>query len=152
MGRKQNQVVVDFFNRGKKLNDNSNRYEHTCKACGEHFPKGRVEVLITHVEKKCPVIGAKDRACATTQSTGKAQFDPNLRGGSVGLDRPILHGPAETRSTLAPESSRGLTGLEALAEASRQVEHPPRPVSSFAEQDHLIDPSLEGQFASFRRS
>lgn len=36
MGRRPNVVVGEFFHRGQKLEDSSNRYQHTCKKCGEH--------------------------------------------------------------------------------------------------------------------
>ena len=36
MGRRPNAVVGEFFHRGQKLDDNSNRYQHTCKKCGQH--------------------------------------------------------------------------------------------------------------------
>lgn len=35
MGRKPNQLILEFFERGPKLDDASNRYQHTCKSCGE---------------------------------------------------------------------------------------------------------------------
>lgn len=35
MGRRPNQLVLEFFQRGQKLPDASNRYEHSCKRCGE---------------------------------------------------------------------------------------------------------------------
>lgn len=35
MGRKPNALILEFFERGAKLADQSNRYEHTCKRCGE---------------------------------------------------------------------------------------------------------------------
>lgn len=34
MGRKPNLLIQEFFQRGAKLDDQSNRYEHTCKKCG----------------------------------------------------------------------------------------------------------------------
>lgn len=34
MGRKANPLVDEFFERGAKIEDKSNRYEHTCKKCG----------------------------------------------------------------------------------------------------------------------
>ena len=40
MGRRPNAVVGEFFHRGQKLDDNSNRYQHTCKKCGQHVRKG----------------------------------------------------------------------------------------------------------------
>lgn len=36
MGRRPNAIVGDYFIRGQKLEDASNRYEHDCKKCGEH--------------------------------------------------------------------------------------------------------------------
>jgi hypothetical protein len=35
MGRRPNQLILEFFERGPKLEDASNRYQHTCKSCGE---------------------------------------------------------------------------------------------------------------------
>lgn len=35
MGRKPNALILEFFERGAKLADQSNRYEHSCKRCGE---------------------------------------------------------------------------------------------------------------------
>ncbi len=45
------------FERGAKIGDSSNRYEHTCKRCGEFFPKGRMKNLT----KKCAVMTMKER-------------------------------------------------------------------------------------------
>ncbi|KAI1094857.1 hypothetical protein F5B19DRAFT_417619 [Rostrohypoxylon terebratum] len=61
MGRKPNPVIVEYFERGPKLNDNSNRYHHRCKACGEDFPKGRSDSLTAHLVRKCPAISQADR-------------------------------------------------------------------------------------------
>jgi hypothetical protein len=38
MGRKPNQLILEYFERGPKLEDASNRYQHTCKSCGEKVP------------------------------------------------------------------------------------------------------------------
>lgn len=35
MGRRPHALIQEFFDRGPKLDDNSNRYQHTCKRCGE---------------------------------------------------------------------------------------------------------------------
>src|SRR5438046_10394946 len=67
MGRKPNQLILEFFERGQKLEDASNRYQHTCKACGEKFPKGRIDSLTTHLVKKCPAIALRDRQRALLQ-------------------------------------------------------------------------------------
>lgn len=42
MGRRPNAVVGEFFHRGQKLDDNSNRYQHTCKKCGQHVREGKL--------------------------------------------------------------------------------------------------------------
>lgn len=60
MGRKPNPVIVEYFERGPKLNDNSNRYHHRCKACGLEFPKGRSDSLTAHLVK-CNAISEADR-------------------------------------------------------------------------------------------
>lgn len=33
MGRKPNALITEFFVRGRKLQDSSNRYHMTCRAC-----------------------------------------------------------------------------------------------------------------------
>lgn len=33
--RRPNQLILEYFERGPKLEDASNRYQHTCKSCGE---------------------------------------------------------------------------------------------------------------------
>ena len=35
MGRRPNQLILEYFERGPNLEDASNRYQHTCKSCGE---------------------------------------------------------------------------------------------------------------------
>ena len=128
MGRKPNQLILEFFDRGAKLPDGSNRYEHTCKACGERFPKGRIESLMSHLKTKCQAISSKDRHRAFSQ--------PNERPDSESLDAdgPFEFAAAskgEKSSTKLPISGRRkLTGLEALAEASRQM-------------DNVVDPILQ---------
>ncbi|GAB1730751.1 hypothetical protein NU195Hw_g48t1 [Hortaea werneckii] len=61
MGRRPNQLVLEFFQRGQKLPDASNRYEHSCKRCGEVFPKGRLDTLLSHLLQRCPSITQQDR-------------------------------------------------------------------------------------------
>lgn len=54
-------MILRHFDRGAKLSDNSNRYEHTCKRCGERYPKGRSDALINHILKKCRRISPEER-------------------------------------------------------------------------------------------
>ncbi|KZF22296.1 hypothetical protein L228DRAFT_211087 [Xylona heveae TC161] len=119
MGRKPNQLILEFFERGQKLEDASNRYQHTCKACGEKFPKGRIDSLTTHLVKKCPAIALRDRQRALLQlhelpdfadapeSAKEAAKENGQKGKSVELP-------------YAP--SRNWTALETLAEVSRQID------------------------------
>nr|OQO25116.1 hypothetical protein B0A51_08317 [Rachicladosporium sp. CCFEE 5018]OQO27118.1 hypothetical protein B0A51_06026 [Rachicladosporium sp. CCFEE 5018]OQO29431.1 hypothetical protein B0A51_04006 [Rachicladosporium sp. CCFEE 5018] len=64
MGRKQNALIADYFRRGKKLEDNSNRYEQQCIKCGELFPKGRIDGMLTHLLKRCPQLTPQEREAA----------------------------------------------------------------------------------------
>ncbi|OQO12167.1 hypothetical protein B0A48_02808 [Cryoendolithus antarcticus] len=64
MGRKQNALIADYFRRGKKLEDNSNRYEQQCIKCGELFPKGRIDGMLTHLLKRCPQLTQQEREAA----------------------------------------------------------------------------------------
>ncbi|KAF2401343.1 hypothetical protein EJ06DRAFT_388169 [Trichodelitschia bisporula] len=105
MGRKPNPVIQAYFNRGAKLDDASNRYEHTCKKCGAEFRKGRPETLSNHIEKKCPSISDAERE----------KFRHELELSSRPTGKKSHHGTS-------PQSN-DLSGLEALAEVSRQHGH-----------------------------
>lgn len=113
MGRKPNQLILEFFIRGQKLEDASNRYQHTCKACGEKFPKGRIDSLTNHLVKKCQAIPLRDRQRVLLRlhelpdlADGDQNKDVTSKGKSVDL-------PFTTR--------QNFDGLNVLAEASRQV-------------------------------
>ncbi|KAL9604496.1 MAG: hypothetical protein Q9219_000461 [cf. Caloplaca sp. 3 TL-2023] len=150
MGRKPNQVVLEFFDRGAKLENSSNRYEHRCKACGEHFPKGRIESLVAHIEKKCPSI-SREQIISDALPTHVFSHDtPIFNEDALGsLDQLTGHIPTESHILLP---RRSLTGLEALAEASRQLEHPGKPVENSSRQIQLIDPDLEGTSSTSRQT
>ncbi|KAI9828243.1 MAG: hypothetical protein M1826_006069 [Phylliscum demangeonii] len=137
MGRKPNPLILEFFERGPKLEDASNRYQHTCKSCGEKFPKGRIDSLTTHLFKKCPGISVQDRQRASLQlhelpdlDTSAEAAAPDARRASL-PDRlkaaaaaaaavPLQQGPAgaaDGTGALRPS----WTPLETLAEVSRQT-------------------------------
>ncbi|KOS17489.1 hypothetical protein ESCO_003125 [Escovopsis weberi] len=119
MGRKPNPLILEYFVRGPKLNDNSNRYPHTCRQCGENFPKGRIDSLTTHITKKCPAISDSDRmrAClelhgiSAARTTGERQH----QGGAGGAQ-------ASGQQAAQLALPQGWSALETLAEASRQVD------------------------------
>jgi len=144
MGRKPNQLILEFFERGQKLEDASNRYQHTCKACGEIFPKGRIDSLTTHLVKKCQAIPLRDRQRALLQLHELPDFADGDSSGKEGGPGVMEKG---RRVDLPFAGNRSLTGLEALAEASRQIEKrvsPPRdstPKEKVVDES-AIDPSL----------
>ena len=115
MGRKPNQLILEFFIRGPKLEDSSNRYQHTCKACGEKFPKGRIDSLTNHLVKKCQAIPLRDRQRVLLRlhelpdlTEGDTNKDPNSAGKGKSSDSGFPNRP-------------NFDGLNVLAEASRQV-------------------------------
>ncbi|KAG5978933.1 hypothetical protein E4U55_005754, partial [Claviceps digitariae] len=121
MGRRPNPLILEYFERGPKLNDNSNRYPHTCKQCGENFPKGRIDSLTTHITKRCPAISDSERmrAClelhGITQARSAAERQHQAQ---------LAHAAAHVNGQqLSPSSlQQGWSALETLAEASRQVD------------------------------
>ncbi|TID21691.1 hypothetical protein E6O75_ATG05086 [Venturia nashicola] len=104
MGRRPNPILQRFFERGPKLRDASNRYQHTCKRCGEKFEKGRQETLVVHITRKCHVITKEERDAFLHDITYTAPV-PNS---TIKQAQGVL----QTSSTLS--------GLDALAEVSRQ--------------------------------
>ncbi|KAI9807643.1 MAG: hypothetical protein M1825_005584 [Sarcosagium campestre] len=136
MGRKPNQLILEFFDRGPKLEDASNRYQHTCKSCGETFPKGRIDSLTTHLIKKCPSVSQPDRDRALMQlrdlpdpeATETARQTIKSRATSGSSPTKTL---ANGEKVDLPITTRNWTPLEALAEVSRQItDHPDKPSSS----------------------
>ncbi|XWW95547.1 hypothetical protein V2A60_003508 [Cordyceps javanica] len=117
MGRKPNPLILEYFVRGAKLNDNSNRYQHTCKRCGENFPKGRIDSLTTHITKKCPAISDSDRmrACLELHGITSARAAAAERQNNG-------NGPRGARTVASTVLPQEWSALETLAEASRQVD------------------------------
>lgn len=146
MGRKPNQLILEFFERGQKLEDASNRYQHTCKACGEIFPKGRIDSLTTHLVKKCHAIPLRDRQRALLQLHELPDVADGILDGNEGGSGVVEKGG---RVELPFAGNRSLTGLEVLAEASRQIERKGSPAKESVPGEKVIDesaidPSLRG--------
>lgn len=116
MGRKPNPLILEYFVRGPKLNDNSNRYPHTCKQCGENFPKGRIDSLTAHITKKCPAISESDRMRACLELHGIAHARAAV------AERPTTQPPTVELPADTSNLPQGWSALETLAEASRQVD------------------------------
>ncbi|KAI1308029.1 hypothetical protein F5Y03DRAFT_108771 [Xylaria venustula] len=148
MGRRPNPLILEFFERGAKLNDNSNRYQHRCKACGEDFPKGRIDSLTNHLTKKCPAISEAERinACLAlhgiSSASGRPKYDGLLHSGpnmgpshhpttaavfsvsqqSASQPHDLSHLHDQSQSSQNHSQSQIWTPLETLAEVSRQIE------------------------------
>lgn len=164
MGRRQNQLVVEFFQRGKKLENASNRYEHTCKTCGEvvstcistvyllhptdrlQFAKGRVDAMMDHVLRGCPHVTEQDRQVVYQQlhrpSTRMATFILAAPENALDMDSPT-HLTGDHHSYILEHRS----ALDTLAEASRRhldySSH--RPNSAMEDQAQCITRPDEGQ-------
>lgn len=116
MGRHRNALIRDNFTRGPKLKDSSNRYPHTCKNCGEHFPKGRIDSLQNHLLKQCRALTAEDRKQILSrvgQIPGQIQEDLDSSSPTYSSQK--------DRDDISFEFAPPFDGLNVLAEASRQV-------------------------------
>ncbi|KAM5454693.1 hypothetical protein MaudCBS49596_001990 [Microsporum audouinii] len=126
MGRKPNKLITEFFRRGEKLPDSSNRYEHTCRLCGEKFLKGRPDTLINHITKICPAISTADRdrvVYISGTATNRYREKDNVRQGLPVSDSNGAKMADSPRGKRAADFQNGpsLNGLNVLAEASRRV-------------------------------
>ncbi|KAI9757244.1 MAG: hypothetical protein M4579_003544 [Chaenotheca gracillima] len=125
MGRKPNQLILEHFERGQKLDDASNRYQHTCKACGETFPKGRIDSLTTHLVKKCQAISTEDRLRISQDHDNQAPEHPKRARATA---KKIERGKTRQLATRkrpgdpAESTSQAWTPLQTLAEVSRQID------------------------------
>lgn len=133
MGRPPNPLVVEYFRRGKKLKDKSNRYEHTCRKCGTLDRTGRPEKLIDHLVK-CSQLDSDLRQDILARHL-------NHRVGRDGQDG------ISSRSATPP----AYAGLEGLAEAARRVSaHEPPAFSPEPRHSSLpIDPNIDQATANF---
>ncbi|KAL1882818.1 hypothetical protein Daus18300_000456 [Diaporthe australafricana] len=123
MGRRPNQVIQQYFQRGPKLADNSNRYPQTCRLCGENFPKGRIDSLTTHLTKRCPAISEQDRinACLMLNGISAARTPRNLQARQ---QQQVQQHPGPQLELPLMQPHQNWTPLETLAEVSRrQIDH-----------------------------
>lgn len=117
MGRRPNQLILEYFERGPKLEDASNRYQHTCKSCGEKFPKGRIDSLTNHLVKKCPALPLRDRQRALLQFHEMPLPDSMTHSAGANV---VGHLQDSHNVGLPYAPSKQLSALETLAEVSRQ--------------------------------
>ncbi|RMZ79262.1 hypothetical protein DV737_g3538, partial [Chaetothyriales sp. CBS 132003] len=147
MGRKPNQVVLQYFDRGSKLDDSSNRYQHTCKACGALFPKGRIEGLVNHLTKKCPSLAPSQKQHIVIQfynlgpETANLALPETTRHEQQVGDRPTFSVPLTT------PVKQNFHSLNILAEASRRVggttlTDPAKDAGGFVSFDNHLDAGI----------
>ncbi|CRK29611.1 hypothetical protein BN1708_005025 [Verticillium longisporum] len=132
MGRKPNPIICEYFTRGPKLTDSSNRYPHKCKLCGENFPKGRGEALTKHITEKCPAITPEQRINAALNLSG-------LQARSLASRHLNDHVRASNGIASANEAPEAWDALQTLAEASRQV----GATEMVPQNRNLIDPAIQ---------
>jgi hypothetical protein len=146
MGRKPNPIISKHFTRGAKLGDASNRYQWTCKQCGERFPKGRIDALYNHLSKKCTALSLKERKGLVLE----------------------IHNLSPAADALGGEEShlkeQNCDRLNMLAEAvanqhNYPSSYPPPPYShTFTKEDEMrvrsmvLDPALENDVVSSSHS
>ncbi|KAK4454356.1 hypothetical protein QBC34DRAFT_157527 [Podospora aff. communis PSN243] len=145
MGRRPNPLIGQYFDRGAKLPDQSNRYPHTCRQCGEHFPRGRLDTLTGHLTKKCPGISESERVNILLSLSGMSK---HTQQGQLPHHAPQHgqqlqgqpNGPSADVSMAQHDAQRDWTALGMLAEVSRvftQVER----------NDDQVQPQPPGQAA-----
>ena len=156
MGRHPSTLLMTYFNRGEKLADNSNRYGWTCRSCGIEFPKGRDNHLLNHLlspSNRCPDLTKQDLAKIAAMQAAKGRGERPAKS-TTHASRPSFELGTQAMGDDATDS-QAFTGLEALAEASRQVERPltvlqdiyqvePRSEPKFSEEDYPNPPSWNG--------
>ena len=118
MGRRPNQVILRYFERGAKLPNN--RYKQVCRKCGQEYPKGRIETLTAHLIKKCPVLSIAERTAILLELHDLGTPQSSDRGATP--TRQSLPSNSITLPLTPTRSS--YNGLNVLAEASRQVGAP----------------------------
>lgn len=118
MGRRPNPVFCKHFTRGAKIGNASNRYQWTCKQCGEHFAKGRVENLYNHLTISCSALTLKEKSDFALEihqlrAVANAALAAKKKAEGEQIKEPAC--------PFLPPLQHNLNGLNVLAEASRQV-------------------------------
>ena len=150
MGRKPNPVISTNFTRGAKIGDASNRYQYTCKQCGERFSRGRIESLYNHVTKACTASSPQEKrdhvlqihelglaaAAAAAAAKGKENANKRKKSGKAFSSPPL----------------QVFNGLNVLAEASSQVvetqnsyAHPLSSGNGVDTRSMVLDPASENK-------
>ncbi|KAJ9607849.1 hypothetical protein H2200_007928 [Cladophialophora chaetospira] len=148
MGRRPNPLMAEFFTRGAKINDQSNRYRQTCNRCDTVFEKGRNEQMIPHLTKHCPNVTYAERAKIIFRLHDLAvpdvtpYIDPNFKPDGIGSGTQADDLPAGLPTNMP-------TAMDALVEAATQrVDRNTlgntgyTPVDQLGLEPELLDPQL----------
>ena len=133
MGRKPNPLITEFFDRGKKLEDSSNRYEYTCKGCEKFFDRGRIDTLTRHL-RTCGATNQQDLQSALLKAKGRPDSDLSESGEEA--DQVNI-------SQVTLRESEDLSGLQLLAQASDYADHSEYISDPARIERNTIDPSLK---------
>jgi hypothetical protein len=119
MGRKPNVLITQHFIRGEKVDSVSNRYQHTCSHCGEHFPKGRSEQMMAHLTKKCAALSLREKMDIVMHIHELPSSHVNLSWNDrSAVNRSENNREATTVGNYVSTSTTGRNALDVLAEAA----------------------------------
>ena len=147
MGRRPHPLITEFYIRGAKVCDTSNRYDHTCRKCGEHVPKGRIENLQAHLTKHCTALNKFERVKILLRfhDLARPNVNPNIDPNWVEPeDLTAGTAPTPAHATSAAAEEQDFDALNVLAEASRQVGdnvHTPFDFAALHTVRHDFDPT-----------
>lgn len=118
MGRKQNPAIEAYFERGQKLGDASNRYQQTCRRCGELFKRGRPENMIEHITRKCTAVAPEEREDFITRyNANRSDLPRKPKAMSTSIpDVSALNTLAEVSARDASQAGQVLNGPELSSE------------------------------------
>ncbi len=149
MGRKPNLVISKHFKRGAKIGDASNRYQFTCKHCGERFPKGRIESLYNHVTKSCTALPSQEKSALVLQIH---ELGLAANAAAPAANKAKLGDRTNAGDHVLPPDQQNFDALNVLAEASRQVvatqySYPPTVTTGndIGVTSRVLDPALENE-------
>ncbi len=93
-------------------------------SCGEHFPRGRLDSLTSHLTKKCPAISEAERVNALLTLSGMSHASQRFQQTQQAQAHAHAqaHAAANGSSVDLPMIQRDWTALGVLAEVSRQID------------------------------
>lgn len=90
--------------------------------CGEHFPRGRLDSLTSHLTKKCPAITEAERVNALLTLSGMGHASQRFQQSQQAQLQAQAQAQANGSPVDLPMMQRDWTALGLLAEVSRQID------------------------------